>query len=209
VVFDCGLYPRLSRVRPGFDSPPESHAGVLAARNWMVKIIYPKPIGPIKEQHRSYLRISYSGQPFQMRCLSFGLVAALKPLASLTNWMAELIFLRIRSTFTAREGYQSQTLSLHKSGGRQLVPQAGATPLRVSQLRNLHHPPGKVALPSFAASQQQAPTRSSLCVLTTRRGNTRVGMMTARYRTFISHTSTDTTSQFQSPPTHWTSNGQR
>jgi hypothetical protein len=53
-----------------------------------------------------------------------------------------------------------------------LVPQAGATPLRVSQLRNLHHPPGKVALPTFAASQQQAPTRSSLCVSTTRRGNT-------------------------------------
>lgn len=54
---------------------------------------------------------------------------------------------------------------------RQLDPQTGATPFRVSKLCDLHHPPGKDALPCAATSQQCSTSVSSPRYTVTRRSS--------------------------------------
>ncbi|CAH2224627.1 jg13623 [Pararge aegeria aegeria] len=55
-----------------------------------------------------------------------------------------------------RQSFQNPSVPIVLLSDRQLDPQAGATPLRVSQLCDLHHPPGKIALPYVAAPQQES-----------------------------------------------------
>lgn len=60
----------------------------------------------------------------------------------------------------SRQSEKSPSVSAVSPNHRQLDPQAGATPLRVSQLCDLHHPPGKVALPHAPTTQQSTAKES-------------------------------------------------
>lgn len=62
---------------------------------------------------------------------------------------------------TTREGKKKSTDPHGHTRSGQLDPQAGATPLRDTQLCVLHHPPGKDALPSAATSHPGTATTSS------------------------------------------------
>lgn len=64
---------------------------------------------------------------------------------------------------SAGQDTESSAVLTKHSGSWQLDPQAGATPLRVSKLCNFRHPPGKVALPNIATSQQSPTKKSPSC----------------------------------------------
>ncbi|CAG4936469.1 unnamed protein product [Colias eurytheme] len=58
----------------------------------------------------------------------------------------------------------------NRLNSRQLVPQAGIPPLRVSQLCNLHHPPGKDALPHAIAPRERLSGLITFATFITLRG---------------------------------------
>lgn len=81
---------------------------------------------------------------------------------------------------------------------RQLDPQAGATPLRASQLCDLHHPPGKVALPCSAAQQQSAPQDTAQTNFISRRSKSRIRMVARKYNSKDSNTYKHVTNELHS-----------
>lgn len=80
---------------------------------------------------------------------------------------------------------ENPSVSPKASRNRQLVPQAGAMPLRVSQLCGLHHPPGKAALSCDATLLQ--PTAYPSSTLYTR-GKRRASLVAKEYITEHKHT---------------------
>ncbi|CAK1541480.1 unnamed protein product [Leptosia nina] len=83
---------------------------------------------------------------------------------------------------THRKNQQNTSVSIDSSVSRQLDSQAGPMPLRVSQFCNLHHPPGKVALPNATATQQCFNEESNSAQPIGRRSETRIGLVATQHR---------------------------
>lgn len=90
---------------------------------------------------------------------------------------------------TLRENTTSSSDVARTTRSRQLEPKTGATPIRSSQLCNLHHPPGKDALPITAATQQQTQEVSKIADSVSKRGTYRTKMVDGEYQSEVSDSS--------------------
>lgn len=82
-----------------------------------------------------------------------------------------------------RQSTEDPPLLIESSRSRQLVPQAGSMSLRVSELCNFRHPPGKVALPRAAASLQSIAQKHFNISEIPRRSSKRAGVVDGEYNT--------------------------
>lgn len=96
-----------------------------------------------------------------------------------------------------RKSVRSPSVPSPLPSGRQLDPQAGSTPLRETQLRSLHHPAGKAALPPDATPLSSSEEGSTNSVTTPSRSEIRDDMVATKCWRCIPHS--PTTSSIQLP----------